>query len=125
MNEFAQGPVSLRAKGVAIIGSVILLSIIIFLIRKGYLKSGYSILWFFVAGSLLILSLYTDILFWFSNLIGIEYAPAAFFSVMLVGIIAITIHYSTVLSRHERRIKKLSQENAFLKNKLEEIKAKK
>lgn len=118
MNDFAQGPVSQRAQGLSILGSLLLILLIIFLVKKGYLKSGYSILWFLIASLIFVMSLFTDILFQFSRLTGIYYAPAAIFTILIAGIILITIHYSTVLSRHERRIKKLAQEISLLKDKL-------
>ncbi len=118
MNDFVQGPVSQRAQGLSIFGSLLLLLLIMFLVKKGYLKSGYSILWFFIASIIFVMSLFTDILIQFSRLTGIYYAPAAIFTILIAGIILITIHYSTILSRHERRIKKLTQEIALLKDKL-------
>lgn len=122
--DFTQGPVSQRAQLLSIIGSLVLLMIIYFLVKKGYLKSGYSILWFFIAGIIFVLSLFTDVLFSFSRLTGIDYAPAAIFSVLIVGIILIAIHFSVVISRHEKRIKKLAQENALLRSKLDKMKKK-
>lgn len=118
MDNFAQGPVSAKAQTIAVLGSLALLLIITWLIRKKFLRSGYSILWFLVSGTLLILSLFVNLLYLLSTSIGIEYAPAAFFAVMFVGLILISIHFSTVISKHERRIKKLAQEIAILKEKL-------
>lgn len=117
--NFSQGPVSRRAQEISILGSLVLLFIVAYLVRKGYLKSGYSIVWFFIAVSIFIMSLFTDVLFWFSKITGIDYAPAAIFSVLIVGIILIAIHFSVIVSKHERKIKKLAQENALLKEKLE------
>lgn len=124
MNDFTQGPVSFRAHGLSVLGSLVLLYITILLVRKGYLKSGYSILWFIIAISILILSIFTDALFFFTQLTGIYYAPAAIFSVLIVGIILIAIQFSTVLTKHERRIKRLAQENALLKKSLDKAKKK-
>lgn len=118
MDNFSQGPVSARAQIIAVLGSITLFLIITWLIKKRYLRSGYSILWFLVSGTLLILSLFVNLLYLLAVTIGIEYAPAAFFAVVLVGLILISIHFSTVISKHERRIKKLAQEIALLKEKL-------
>jgi len=121
-NDLTQGPVSQRAQFLSVIGSLILLGIITLLVRKGYLKSGYSILWFLIAGIIFIMSLFTDALFWFSKATGIDYAPAAIFSVLIVGIILIAIHFSVVISKHEKRIKKLAQDNALIRQKLNDLK---
>lgn len=119
-----QGPVSGRAQSVAILGSLILLCAIIYLIRKGLLKSGYSILWFLTTGVIFLISLSGNLLLWFSDIIGVFYAPSAVFSVLIVTIIVIIIHFSVVLTKHERQITKLAQENTLLKEKLVNTKKK-
>lgn len=119
MDEIFFGPVSLRAKTIAILGSLILFYVVIFFIRKGILKTGYSIVWFLVIACILIISISPKALFLFSNLIGIYYAPSAVFSILIIGIILITVNFSVVLSSHEKKIKTLSQEIGLLNEKLE------
>lgn len=116
-----QEPVSPRAQIISILGSLVLFGIIVYLIKKNRLKSGYSILWFFVSGIILVLSFFSNTLNLLSLLIGIFYAPAAIFAVLFVGLILINIHFSTILTDHEKKIKKLAQENGLLKEKVENI----
>lgn len=118
MNDLSQEPISLKAQALTILASLVLLTIVIFLVKRGHLKSGYSILWFLTAFLILILSIFKYLLIWLANLSGVEYAPALIFSALFVGIILILIHFSVSLSKHDRRIKKLAQENALLKYQL-------
>ncbi len=118
MNDYFLGPVSNQARLIAILGSIILALVVVGLVRKGFLKAGYSLLWFLMATAILVLSLFSPALFILSNILGVYYAPAAIFAVLLLILILISIHFSVVISRHERRIKTMAQEIALLKNKL-------
>lgn len=100
-------------------GSLFLLLLVIWLIRKERLKEGYSIVWFVTGFVMLIFSLFSNLLFRFSSLAGIYYAPAALFSILLLGNLLVSIHFSTILSRHEKRIKELAQEVGLLKDLIE------
>src|SRR3989344_7549839 len=115
-SELLFGPINQKTQGLSVLGSLILLYIIYFLVRKGHIKSGYSILWFFVAGFIFILSSFIDILYWFSSFTGIYYPTSFIFSVLIVGIILILIHFSVVLTRQEKRIRILTQKYTLLKN---------
>ena len=120
MDNLSLGPVSSKARLIAIIGTIILTIIIIWLIKKGYLKAGYSLLWFLMIGAIFILSISESALFLLSTSLGVYYAPAALFAVLFVILILISIHFSIVTSRHEQRINKLAQEIALLKKKHED-----
>lgn len=102
----------------AIAGSILLLLFIVDLIRKERLKEGYSLLWFLTAFILLVFSVFSNFLFSLSQFIGIYYAPATLFLLLIISLLLISVHFSTVISRHEKRIKELSQENALLQNEI-------
>lgn len=108
-------PISSATRLMAIASSISLLLLIVQLIRLGKLREGYSILWFLLAGLVLIFSIFTDLLFGFSKLIGIFYAPATLFLILIANLMLISIHYSMVISKHERKLKTLAQEIALLK----------
>lgn len=114
-----EGQITQRVQFFSLLGSIFLLLLIIQLIRKGYLKAGYSILWFLVAGAMIVLSLSANLLLKLAEFIGVFYAPAALFLVLLVGVILMAIHFSTIFTKQEKRIKKLTQEIALLKERLE------
>lgn len=119
MNEVnIPGSIHPTTQMLSIIGSLILFLIVIILVRKGILKSSYSLLWFIVSTVIFIMSVFADVLTTLSTLAGIYYPTAAIFAVLIVGIILIMIHFSVVISRQEKRIRKLAQENSLLKNKI-------
>ncbi|MCH7951724.1 DUF2304 domain-containing protein [Patescibacteria group bacterium] len=118
MYSILDNSLTLRTQLFSIVGSILLLLIIINLIRREYLKEGYSLLWLLMGGLVLIFSLFNELLFSFSNFIGIDYAPAALFLVLIIGLMLISMHFSVAISKHEKRIKELAQENALLKSML-------
>lgn len=122
MNDFPLEPISQRPQTLAIVGSICLFILIAQLVKKGHLRSGYSVVWFLTVLFILVLSVFNGFKFWFSNLIGIYYAPAAIFSVLIIGIIIISVHYSVVISKHEKEIKMLAEEIAILKLKFKKLK---
>ncbi|MDR2579459.1 MAG: DUF2304 domain-containing protein [Fibromonadaceae bacterium] len=106
----------------SIIGSSLFLLFIFRLIRRRELKEEYSLLWLFVASIFLILSVFRSGLEWFADLVGIHYAPAALLLILLVGVVAILIHYSKIISKLSEQNKILIQEIALLKLKISEQK---
>lgn len=115
MNDIFDESLTLKVQIFAIIGSILLLLLILQLIRKEYLKPGYALLWVFTSLLLLVLSVYSKGLFLLSNAIGIYYAPAALFLVLLIGLLLVCMHFSVTLSKHQKQIKTLAQELAILK----------
>lgn len=121
MNDLIDTSITFRVQFFAIIGSLVLFLLIINLIRRENLKEGYSIFWIFISLVMLIFSLFSNVLFRFSELIGIYYAPTALVLILLLGMLLILIHYSVVISNHDKKIKDLAQENGLLKQKIEKI----
>lgn len=112
---FLPGSIPPRIQYIAIGASIFLVLVIIYLIRKGRLKEGYSIIWFLISIGVALVSLFTFILDLFARLVGISYTPAAIFLLLLGGLFLLSLHYSVLVSRYDRRIRHLAQEHAMLK----------
>ncbi len=124
-----------RLQFFAIAMSVILLIGIIALIRKGKLKEGYSILWFAIAIGFLVISVWNDFLKLVSKIVDVEYEPATLFTFLLIGSIAVMIHFTVIISGFDHKnktlaqfigllmmeIKKLKKENEEIKDQLTKI----
>jgi len=105
----------------SIIGSLLFLLFILRLIKRRKLKEEYSILWLFVVSVFLLLSIFRYVLEQFADLVGIYYAPAALLLFLLIGVVAILIHYSVIISKLSGQNKILIQEIALLKQKISEL----
>lgn len=114
-----------RIQYISIIGSILILIMIIELIRKKKLMEEYTIIWLLFGMIFLVFSIWRDGLEVVSRLVGIGYPPATIFLILIMGIFAILIHYSLVISKLTERNKILVQEIGLLKQEIEQIKEKK
>jgi hypothetical protein len=96
------------------------LVMVVELIRRGRLKERYSLLWLFAGSILFVLSSSRSLLEFFSNLVGIHYAPSFLFLVAFLFLLLITLHFSVVISGLSEKNKKLAQELALLRQEVTE-----
>jgi hypothetical protein len=110
-----------RIQYLAIIGSIAVLAFIFELTRKKKIAIPYSILWFFLGGMFLGLSIWRHGLDVISKSVGVVYPPAALFLLLLLGIFAILIQFSVVISKLSSQNARLVQEVGILKSSLERL----
>ena len=108
-------------QGIAIIGSIIFIVFILLVIRNKKLKEEFSLLWLFFSIVFLVLSVWRESLDLIAFYLGIAYAPAALFLILIIAIISILIHFSLVISRLTEQAKTLIQEVGLLKMKVNKI----
>lgn len=94
------------------IASVALVIIVLELIRSRRLRERYALLWLATGIVLAVLCAWRDGLNTIASWVGIRsYPPAVLFAVGILFILAVLLHYSTVISR-------LSDQNVLLAQKL-------
>ncbi|MCU0822967.1 MAG: DUF2304 domain-containing protein [Spirochaetes bacterium] len=120
MNSAMEKVSLIQILGIA--GSTLFLFLIIELIRKKKIKEEYSLLWLFFGIIFLVISIWRDSLEYIALLLGIAYAPAAIFLILIIAIISILIHYSLVISRLTENVKNLTQAIGLLDMELNETK---
>lgn len=109
------GVIEPRLQLLAVVSSGLLLIIIIQLVRKERLKEGYSIWWLVVSVVMLIFSLRANLLQRVAEIFGVSYAPAVLFLIIIGGLLLLSLHYSLLFCRYDKRIRTLAQEHAMLK----------
>ena len=87
----------------------------LFLISRRKLREEFSLLWLFFGFVFLVLSIWRRSLDIIASFLGIAYAPAAIFLILIIGVIAILIHFSIAISGLTERVKTLVQEVGLLK----------
>lgn len=102
-----------RVEIIALLGSVGLLALVVELVRRRKLGTGYSLLWLLTGGSLLILSLWRELLDVVSSLVGIFYPPTALFVVGFGFVLLILLQFSVVVSRLSDENRSLTQRQAI------------
>lgn len=97
---------------VGTIASLALVAVVLELIRSRRLQERYALLWLVTGIALAILSAWRQGLNTIAGWVGIRsYPPAVLFAVGILFILAVLLHYSTVISR-------LSAQNVVLAQKL-------
>jgi len=106
----------------AAIGSVLLLLIVLELIRGRRLKERYALLWLVTGLVLLVLSAWRGGLNTIAGWLGVgTYPPAILFAAAIMFVIAVLLHYSTVLSKLTDDSVLLAQEVALLRARLDRL----
>jgi hypothetical protein len=105
----------------ASIASILLLLIVLELIRSRRLRERYALLWLATGIVLLILSAWRGGLNTIAGWVGVStYPPAVLFAVAIVFILAVLLHYSTVISRLSDQSTILAQRVALLEQRQQE-----
>ena len=108
----AAGQTPLTVSLVAAAASLLLLLVVFELIRSRRLRERYALLWLLTGLVLLALSLWRGGLNTIAGWVGVQtYPPAVLFAVALLFVLAVLLHYSTVMS-------KLSDQNVVLAQRL-------
>ena len=106
----------------SIAGSLVIILFLIELVRSRRLKESYSLLWFGIALVFLLFSIWRGLLEKVASLMGIDYAPAALFLILIIGLYLLSMHFSVVVSRLSEKNKNLTQEIGMINSRIKEIK---
>ena len=116
------GPTPLKVSIVATIASLLLLAVVFELIRSRRLRERYALLWVLTGIVLLVLSAWRGGLNTIAGWVGVQtYPPAVLFAVALLFVLAVLLHYSTVLSKLSDQNVILAQRVALLEQQLSEV----
>jgi cell division protein FtsW (lipid II flippase) len=108
----ATGQTPLTISLAAVAASLFLLVVVFELIRSRRLRERYALLWVLTGVVLLALSAWRSGLNIIAGWFGVQtYPPAVLFAVALLFVLAVLLHYSTVMS-------KLSDQNVILAQRL-------
>jgi cell division protein FtsW (lipid II flippase) len=111
----------LKVSIVASVASVVLLLVVFELIRSRRLRERYALLWLLTGTVLLVLSAWRGGLNTIARWVGVEtYPPAILFAVASFFILAVLLHYSTVISSLSDQNSILAQRIALLEARLDE-----
>ncbi len=97
------------------------LVIVLELVRSKRLKEQYSLLWLFISGIMLILTLWRGLIEKIAERLGVYYAPSLLFIVGILFSFALILHYSVIISRLHTQNVRLAQEIGVLNKKVEDL----
>jgi hypothetical protein len=104
---------------IAIAISLLFLLYIVRLIIKGKLREEYSIVWILCTVVLIVFSFWRTGLDVVSNLLGIYSPPNLVFTAAIFAVFIYLLHLSVVISKLQSQNKKLAQNIAMMKEKLD------
>jgi hypothetical protein len=110
-----------RFQILAIAGSIIFLGFIFYLVRLKRLREDYSLLWLFFGAVFLFLSVWRESLEYISRAMGVAYAPAAIFIILIMCLFMIMIQFSMIISKQSNQLSRLAQEIALQQKAIEEL----
>jgi cell division protein FtsW (lipid II flippase) len=109
------GQTPLRISLAAVAASLLLLVVVFELIRSRRLRERYALLWLLTGLVLLVLSAWRGGLNTIAAWFGVQtYPPAVLFAVALLFVLAVLLHYSTVISKISDQNVVLAQRVALL-----------
>jgi hypothetical protein len=109
---------------VAIMAALFFIALIVRFILKGKMRTEYSIIWIFMGILLAVFAFWRESLDLLAGFFQVHYAPSLVFMFFFFMIFIFLIHLSVVNSKQHEQIKKLTQEIALMKEKLEAIEKK-
>jgi hypothetical protein len=103
----------------AIAGSAFILFVVVELIRRNHLKERYSLIWLAIALVLMVFSVWRHLLDVVARFFGIYYPPSFLFLIAILFLIILLLHFSTIVSSLSEQNRRLAQEMAILKARIE------
>lgn len=103
-----------------VIGSATILVVLFELLRRRHLREKYALLWFCVAVSALLLTIFPQLLTWAAELVGVEVPANLLFFAASMVLLVLTLQHSYELGRLEDRSRTLAEEIALLRLELDE-----
>lgn len=110
-----------KIQWLGIIFSLIILLTVIFLVRERLIKEKYSLVWLLIGLFVLVMSAFRGLLEGFSALIGVDYAPSAFFALLIAFAYLLLLNLSVSISGLKAQNKAISQEMGLLRLRVEEL----
>lgn len=110
-----------KIQWLGIVFSLIILLSVVFLVRERLIKEKYSLVWFLIGLFILVMSVFRGLLEGFSALIGVDYAPSAFFALLIAFAYLLLLNLSVSVSGLKAQNKAVTQELGLLKLRLEQL----
>ena len=110
-----------KIQWLGIIFSLIILLSVIFLVRERLIKEKYSLVWLLIGLFVFVMSVFRGLLEGFSALIGVDYAPSAFFALLIAFAYLLLLNLSVSISGLKAQNKAITQELGLLRLRVEEL----
>ncbi|KYJ99904.1 DUF2304 domain-containing protein [Microbacterium sp. p3-SID338] len=104
-----------------IVLSLIALGLVGWMLLTRRIQEKYAVLWILIALCVLILGLFPQLLLWATALIGVQLPANLLFALAILLLLGVTLHLSWELSRAEDEIRRLAEESAIARARLDQL----
>ena len=114
----------MRLQYLLIVGTIVLFSLIIYLIKKDKIEVKYAIIWLAFSVAMILFSIFPQLVFILGDLTRVINPVNFVFMIQIIFILLILLSISAVISGFSKKIKGLAQANALLEKRVRELEAK-
>jgi hypothetical protein len=108
-------PASLETRAIAVLLSLGLVALVLWLVKRRSLREEYTPIWLGVAVAIALVSAVGPLLHWLARAVGAWTPSSALFFFGQLFLVAICLNYAVRLSRLTLQVKNLAQELALLR----------
>ena len=112
-----------RLQVIAVVVSLAFLAVVLELIRRRKLAEEYAVLWLGVAGVLLAVSVWRELLHAAARELGVHDPPNVLLIALTFVVVVGLLRVSVILSRQRRQIDRLIEDTAILSAEIRELRA--
>ena len=107
-----------------LLGSVCLLAVIFYMLKKNLLSVKYSLLWLFFAAALILFAAVPYVVYVLRDLLDIEMPVNLVFLLMFCFVLVVLLSLSIAISQLADKCKRLTQANAILEKRVRDLEEK-
>ena len=107
----------------ALFSMTIMLAVFL-LVRARIMKEKYGLVWFSIGAFILVMSVFRELMDSFAAMIGVDYAPSAFFAILIACVYLLMLNASISISHLKTQNKALAQELGLTRLRVEELEKK-
>lgn len=107
-----------------LLGSVFLLGIIFYMLKKNMLSVKYSLLWLFFAAVLILFAAVPYIVYVLRDILNIEVPANLVFILLFCFVLLLLLSISVAISQLAEKTKRMAQSNALLEKRVRELEEK-
>lgn len=108
---------------VGVVFALLILTVIIWMLLSHRLREKYAVLWLVIGLAMVVLTIFPDLLFWLSEVLGVQVPTNLLFVAALALLIGVTLHQSWELSTAEDETRRVAEEVAILRAEVDALQA--
>tara|TARA_B100000989_G_scaffold297726_1_gene284465 strand:- start:83 stop:424 length:342 start_codon:yes stop_codon:yes gene_type:complete len=108
--------ISLHSRLAAFLIGIVIICVVLLFVRKKSLDPMYSFIWILIGIFFISIAFFPNIISFVSLLLGIKFSPIGVLVIAILGLGAIIIHLSTIITNHQRKIKEFEKKITLLEN---------